>query len=51
MLFMFDVWLSEWPFSLTFLVWPWWAKKPNEDFSDVTLVFGDGELEGKNEYE
>ena len=43
MLYMFDVW----PFSLTHR----WAKKPNEDFSDVTLVFGDGELEGKNEYE
>ena len=29
--------LTEWAFSLTLLMWPWWVMIPLEDFTDVIL--------------
>ena len=31
-------WVSEWAFSLTLLMWPWWVMIPIEDFTDVILM-------------
>ena len=31
-------WLTEWTFSLTWLMWLWWVMIPIEDFTDVILM-------------
>ena len=40
---------TDWLLTMTFLMWPWGARIPLEDFTDVTLVIEDTDEDDVND--